>query len=103
MIYLYDFLFIMAYLCIGLWVRMLQNCKLRYYFQTRGALNWMQFILIMLFLYTRPTHTVSESAVSFFACILTKLIFDIATAKMFLKNRRDIRIKLREKIECHKE
>jgi CDP-diglyceride synthetase len=76
MVYFIDLLFIVSYLYVGEWIIRVQDCKLRWFFKIRYGLNWIEFLIVLLYLYMRPIHSEVEREVSFAMMLTTKLVFD---------------------------
>jgi hypothetical protein len=89
MVYLIDFFFIVTYLLVGEWVIRVQDCKLRWFFRIRNGLNWIEFLVVLMYLYIRPVHTQTEREASFAIMLTTKIFCDKLISRKRNYNAKD--------------
>jgi hypothetical protein len=82
MIYVFDLVFAFCYLLLRQLMLCAHDNNLPIYMELRHIAVWVEYLLILLFFYAAPEHTVSEAGVSFFMCSLSKLAFDYIVKKI---------------------
>lgn len=77
MVYLYDMIFVLAFLGFKQFMKYTQDTKISVFECVRQYAFWLEFSFILLAIYFAPAHDITESAVSFAMGIVTKLILDL--------------------------
>lgn len=83
MIYIFDVFFILIYLYIKYNIFRLLTCKIRWYLSIKEVMFQFEWALILIYMYIRPQHTLSEGAVSFWICLTTIILFNVVILRKF--------------------